>query len=116
MLNRRAALAALIVFALGGLAASADAATPAPDTQWQKTHPRREQVNSRLNRQNQRIDQELKQGQITKQQAQKMHAQDRQIHQEETTMARENGNTHITPAEKKSLNQQENAVSQQIGR
>jgi hypothetical protein len=31
-------------------------------------------------------------------------------------MARENGTTHLTPAEKKALNQQENAVSQDIGK
>jgi septal ring factor EnvC (AmiA/AmiB activator) len=87
----------------------------ADDTQWQKDHPRREQVNSRLNNQNQRIKQERKEGEITKAQAQKLHSEDHAIRQEERTMASTNGG-HLTKAEQKSLNQQENQVSKQIGK
>ncbi|MBV8495253.1 MAG: hypothetical protein JO361_00580, partial [Gammaproteobacteria bacterium] len=47
-------------------------------------------------------------------QAQKLHAEDHAIRQEERTMASTNGG-HITKAEQKSLNQQENQVSKQIG-
>ncbi|MBV8342658.1 MAG: hypothetical protein JO173_09805 [Gammaproteobacteria bacterium] len=84
------------------------------DTQWQKDHPRREQVNNRLANQNKRIKQERREGEITKGQAQKLHAEDHAIRQEERTMASTNGG-HITKAEQKSLNQQENQVSKQIG-
>jgi hypothetical protein len=97
--------------ALTGLATSA----LADDTQWQKDHPRREQVNNRLANQNNRIKQERKEGEITKAQAQKLHSEDHAIRREERTMASTNGG-HITKAEQKSLNQQENQVSKQIGK
>lgn len=84
-------------------------------TQWQKNHPRRTEVNKRLNNQNKRINQKLRQGKITQGQAQALKREDRQIRREERNMARQNG-SHITKAEKKALNQQENAVSRQIGK
>jgi len=92
-------------------------ATPAlaDDTQWQKNHPRREQVNNRLANQNKRIHQQVKQGDLTKAQAAKLHKDDRQIRKEERMMASQNGG-HITKSEQKTLNQQENKVSQQIGK
>jgi hypothetical protein len=59
--------------------------------------------------------QERKEGEITKAQAQKLHKEDRQIRGEERAMASQNGG-HITKQEQKTLNQQENAVSRQIGK
>jgi hypothetical protein len=85
------------------------------DTQWEKDHPRREQVNNRLANQNQRIKTERKEGEISKAQAQKLRAEDRSIRKEERTMASTNGG-HVTKAEQKALNQQENQVSRQIGK
>jgi hypothetical protein len=85
------------------------------ETAWEKDHPRREQVNERLQNQNRRINQEVREGEITKNQAKQLHNEDRAIRQEERTMSKMNGG-HITPAEQKALNQQENAVSRQIGR
>ena len=108
---RTAVTVTLATVALTGLANIA----LADDTQWQKEHPRREQVNNRLANQNQRIKQERKEGEITKGQAQKLHAEDHAIRQEERTMASTN-HGYITKAEQKSLNQQENQVSKQIGR
>ena len=108
---RTAVTAAVAAVALTGLASNA----LADDTQWQKDHPRREQVNNRLGNQNQRIKQERKEGEITKAQAQKLNSEDHAIRQEERTMASTN-NGHITKAEQKSLNQQENQVSKQIGK
>jgi len=84
------------------------------DTQWQKQHPRREQVNNRLNNQNRRIHQEVKEGDLTKGQAAQLHKDDAQIRQEERDMASQDGG-HITKQEERTLNQQENAVSKQIG-
>jgi hypothetical protein len=84
------------------------------DTQWQKNHPRREQVNNRLANQNQRIHNQVKAGDLTKAQAAKLHKDDRQIRKEERMMASQNGG-HITKSEQKVLNQQENGVSNQIG-
>jgi hypothetical protein len=81
---------------------------------WAQNHPRRAQVNARLNNQNRRINNELKEGEITKGQANALHKDDHQIRQEERDMASQNGG-HITKAEQGALNQQENAVSKQIG-
>lgn len=85
------------------------------DTQWQKNHPRREQVNNRLANQNRRIHQEVKEGEMSKAQAAQLHREDHAIRQEERTMASTN-HGHITKAEQRALNQQENQVSKQIGR
>jgi hypothetical protein len=82
---------------------------------WNKTHPRRQEVNSRLNNQNRRIDKEVKGGEISKQEGAKLHKEDRQIRREERMMAAQNGG-HITKQEQKTLNQQENQVSRQIGK
>jgi hypothetical protein len=90
------------------------AGTAQAETQWQKDHPRRHQVNSRLNNQNRRIHNEVKDGEISKGQAAAEHHEDHQIRQEERDMASQNGG-HITKSEQKTLNQQENGVSQQIG-
>ena len=82
---------------------------------WNKDHPRRAEVNQRLNNQDKRINQERKEGEISKAQAQKLHKEDRQIRKEEKMMASQHGG-HITKQEQRTLNQQENAVSRQIGK
>lgn len=84
------------------------------ETQWQKTHPRRTEVNDRLANQNRRIHQEVREGEMSKQKAAQLHKEDRQIRQEERDMASQNGG-HITKQEQRTLNQQENGVSRQIG-
>lgn len=86
----------------------------AAETQWQKNHPRRVEVNQRLNHQNARINHKVKEGEMTHGQAAKLKTQDHQIRQEERAMASQN-NGHITKQEQKTLNQQENAVSKKIG-
>ena len=85
------------------------------ESQWAKEHPRRHQVNTRLNNQNNRISQKVAEGGMTKAQAGKLKRQDRQIRQEVRAMASQNGG-HITKQEQKTLNQQENVVSREIGR
>ena len=108
---RSVLIASVVAVTLGALAAPA----LADDTKWQKDHPRREQVNNRLKNQNRRIRQERREGEITGAQARQLHSEDHAIRQEERTMASTNGG-HITKAEQKALNQQENQVSQQIGK
>jgi hypothetical protein len=108
---RNVVTVAAATLALAGLATSAFA----DETQWQKDHPRRTEVNDRLANQNKRIKNEVKDGQINKAQAQKLHSEDHAIRQEERTMASTNGG-HITKTEQKALNQQENQVSKQIGK
>jgi hypothetical protein len=102
----------LVVSLLGAAASSAMAAS---DTTWQKNHPRREQVNNRLANQNKRIKTEVKEGELTKTQAAALHHEDHQIRTEERLMASQNGG-HITKQEQRTLNQQENVVSKQIGK
>jgi hypothetical protein len=104
-------VAFVISFAIVGTTVSAAFA----ETQWERSHPRRDQVNDRLANQNHRINRELKEGEITKQQARQLHREDHAIRQEERDMAKINGG-HITKGEQKVLNQQENGVSRQIGR
>jgi len=104
----------VITLAVAGLFAVGVAGSAMADTPWQKAHPRREQVNNRLNWQNHRIHQEVKEGDLTHQQASQLHKQDWQIRQEERDMASQDG-SHITKLDQATLNQQENHVSQEIG-
>jgi hypothetical protein len=99
---------AVAFFILSGSMTSALA-----ETQWQKNHPRRTQVNKRLANQNKRIEKKVKNGQMTQAQAQQLHQQDKNIRQEERDMASQNGG-HITKQEQRTLNQQENKNSQAI--
>jgi hypothetical protein len=101
---------ALVAMLLGSISTGAMA-----ESQWAKEHPRRDQVNDRLANQDKRIHKEVKEGEITKTQAAALHKEDRQIRQEERDMASQNGG-HITKQEQKTLNQQENAVSKEIGK
>jgi hypothetical protein len=104
----------VVMFAVSFVVMSGMVTMAFAETQWERNHPRRDQVNDRLSNQNRRINKELKEGEISKQRANQLHREDRAIRQEECTMSKFN-NGHITGAEQKSLNQQENAVSGQIG-
>ena len=82
---------------------------------WDQNHPRRTEVNSRLNNQDRRIHQERKEGEISHAKAARLHRQDHSIRREERHMAsRHNG--HITGREQARLNRQENHVSRRIGK
>jgi hypothetical protein len=85
----------------------------AQQTPFQKTHPRRAEVNKRLDNQNNRIDQGLKNGKLTQAQAAQLHKEDQGIRKEERNMAAKDGG-HITRQDQKKLNRQENKVSKQI--
>jgi Skp family chaperone for outer membrane proteins len=76
-------------------------------------HPRRAEVNTRLARQNYRIDKKVEADKMSPAEAAKLHKEDHQIRQEEKDMASQD-NGHITKLEQKTLNQQENKVSKQI--
>jgi hypothetical protein len=106
-------LAKLMTVLAAGLLLAATGSAGAAETQWQKDHPRRSQVNRRLRRQNARINQGVRNGTLTHQQARQLHKEDHQIRQEERDMASQNGG-HITKQEQRTLNQQENATSRQI--
>ncbi|MHB8528883.1 MAG: hypothetical protein ACYC8V_05140 [Caulobacteraceae bacterium] len=109
MKTRKMLIAAL------GLAMAAGAATAASaDTPWQNHHPRREQVNDRLQNQNARIRQERREGEMSAMKAHRLHRADRRIRREGRRFAaRDNG--HITRTERARLNHQENQVGRRIG-
>ncbi len=91
-------------------------ATPAlADTPWQAHHPRREQVNGRLARQNQRIHQQLREGDLNRRQAARLHSADRRIRAQERRMAARNGG-YITHRQQLRINREENRVSHRIGK
>ena len=110
MFNRNTIAAILVASTAALMATSAMA-----DTKWERHHPRREQVNNRLARQNARIHQERKEGEITAAQAKALHATDRSIRAQERADAAANGG-HITKAEQKTLNRELNANSGAIGK
>lgn len=85
------------------------------DTPWQAQHPRREQVNNRLARQNARIHREVREGEMSHRQAARLHAADHRIRRQERRMAARNG-SHITRREHARLNREENRVSHRIGK
>ncbi len=87
--------------------------TASAETTWQKNHPRRTQVNHRLENQDKRIHQDVKNGTLTKAQASTLHHEDHQVRQEERDMASQNGG-HITKPEQRVLNGQENKISSEI--
>jgi hypothetical protein len=109
------ALSKTVVFVISFAVAGSVASAAFAETQWERNHPRRDQVNDRLANQNRRINRERQEGEITKQQANQFHREDHAIRQEERDMAKINGG-HITEGEQRALNRQENTVSGQIGR
>ena len=115
MLTRKNTHQFLAIISVVGVLAASFSNAFAKDTQWQKDHPRREQVNNRLEKQNDRIKKEVKEGDLIKAQAHKLVRKDQKIRQEERDMASQNGG-HITKAEQKVLNQHENTVIKQIGK
>ena len=83
------------------------------ETQWEKNHPRRDEVNDRLEKQNARIKDGREDGTLTRKEARKLHREDRAMRRQERRYARRHGG-HISKAEQNKLNREENAVSNQI--
>ena len=103
-----------IIGALGAIGLAAGfAASAHAETHWQQTHPRRTEVNDRLALQHARVNQKVDSGKMTAAQGRQVKQEDHQIRQEERDMASQNGG-HITRQEQRTLNRQENAVSNQI--
>jgi hypothetical protein len=104
---------AVATFVSSVLVASAGSAFA--ETRWEQNHPRRDQVNDRLENQSRRINQEYREGEISRNQARMLHREDRFIRNEERYFAARDGG-HITRGEQAYLNRQESFVSRQIGR
>jgi len=104
---------AIIVATIAVLGLSATSALA--ETSWERHHPRRHQVNDRLESLDRRINHESREGELTPWQAKRLHQEDHTIRHEERAMASFH-HAHITRTEEHALNRQENAVSGQIGR
>jgi len=81
--------------------------------QFAKRHPRRNEVNKRVKNQRKRINQDVKNGTLTTQQAQQLKANDAAIKAQEHADVKANGG-YLTKPEQKQLNQEENANSKLI--
>jgi hypothetical protein len=99
----RASILALAL--LGGSAAQAN--------EWDWSHPRRAEVNARLDHQQDRIVDGLHDGELSAGQAHRLHEEDAAVRLEERADAAVNGG-HITRGEQRTINVQEDAVSRQI--
>ena len=84
------------------------------DTYWQACHPGREQLNDRLTYQNMRIRDEYRDGEIGWRRAQYLHREDRFIRGRERFDSRFH-DSHLSPAQYRTLNYEENGVNRQIG-
>jgi hypothetical protein len=105
--TRKLSLAFTALFMLGGNIADASAAT------WAENHPLRAQLNARLANQNARINDNLAKGNITPSQAAQLKSEGAAVRAQERFDASLNGG-HITTAQQRALNQDEDAISQEI--
>jgi hypothetical protein len=106
-MTARIALAVLAGLLVSGIAHAEDR------KEWNRDHPRRHEVNKRLNNQNRRVDQGEASGRLSPGQAHQLHAEDHAIRQQERVDAADHGG-HITKGEQRQLNREENAESRQI--
>ena len=81
--------------------------------QFSKRHPRRNEVNSRVKNQRGRINQGVKNGTLTPQEAQQLKTNDRAIKVQEHADVKANGG-YLTKDQQKQFNQEENANSKLI--
>jgi len=87
--------------------------TGAKGSKFANQHPRRNQVNKRASNQRSRINQGVKNGSLTKGQATQLRQNDNQIKAQEHADVKANGG-HLTGAEQKQFNHEENANSTDI--
>jgi hypothetical protein len=109
MMNTKTLLAAV-----AGLALTVAGAQAACAQDFAQTHPRRAEVNQRLDNQDKRIAAEHANGAIGSAKAHRLHRADRRIRASERHYAMRHGG-HISKAEHARLNHRENAVSRRIG-
>jgi hypothetical protein len=114
---KRFSWAVVVVMLMGtGTLASAKGRgnpTGAPGSKFAEDHPRRNQVNKRVDNQRARIKEGEKSGKLTPEQAAQLRANDRAIKEQEHAEVKANGG-HLTKQEQRQLNQEENANSKLI--
>jgi hypothetical protein len=91
-------------------------ATPAfAESAWERNHPRRDQVNDRIANQFHRINQERREGELSRGQARALRMQERGVLAEERADARLHGG-HISRVQQAQLNRDLNAIGHEIPR
>jgi hypothetical protein len=85
----------------------------AQDGGFAKNHPRRAEVNRRLNNQDRRINRKYRNGDISRNQARHLHNRNRGIRREERRMAYRHGG-HLSRHEQYRLNRRENHMNRRI--
>ncbi|MCX5789441.1 MAG: hypothetical protein NTX64_13190 [Elusimicrobia bacterium] len=110
-----AAVLALVLLAPASFVLAGNRGNPIgkPGSKFAKKHPRRNEVNKRVRNQRGRINKGVKDGQLTKDQAQQLRANDAAIKKQEHAEVKANGG-YLTKKEKKQLNKEENANSKLI--
>jgi NADH:ubiquinone oxidoreductase subunit F (NADH-binding) len=103
-----------IVAAVAGLILAAAGAQAASAQDFAQTHPRRAEVNQRLDRQDARIAEARADGAMGSVKAHRLRRADHRIRVTERRLARRHGG-HISKMEQARLNHRENAVSRRIG-
>jgi hypothetical protein len=106
---------AVLIAALGLAAALGLTGSASAETIWQHDHQGRVEINRRLENQNRRIDQERHEGEISRRQAFYLHREDHSIRAQERFDSRFDRG-HLTRAQYRTLNREENGVGEQIGR
>lgn len=108
MSKSRILLAGLsLVLALGAVSSAS------AETQWDRHHPRRDEVNDRLVHQHHRIAEARHHGQLSGWEARRLHRADWRIRQQERRFAHHH-HGHISRFEQHRLNNEENRVSHHI--
>ena len=106
-------LRTLLIAAAGLTMAVGAAGAASADTPWQAHHPRREEVNGRLNHINRQIRVERRDGDLTAAQARRMHERDYALRMQERRFARHDG-SHITRREQVRLNHEETRLHRHV--
>ena len=104
---------AVIVFAV--LLGSSALSSAYAETPFAAQHPRRDQVNDRLQTQHRRIHQEVKEGEMSHAKAMRLHRADHRVRMNERRFAARHHGA-ISRAEQTRLNRQENRISRHIGK
>ena len=102
-----------LMIGMFGLVLAFGSLTDASAATWRQMHPRRTEVNHRLADENLRIHRDVAQGDITAQEAARLHSDVHSVRSQERFDGSLNDG-HITKAQQRALNQDETDIRKQI--
>lgn len=106
-------LRTLLIAAAGLTMAVGAAGAASAETPWQAHHPRRVEVNHRLDHINRQIRHERREGDLTAAQARRMHERDYALRMQERRFARHDDG-HLTRREQVRLNHEETRLHRHV--